>query len=402
MPPSPPAISPARLHKLVTAQADPLLALELVNVTSPTTTPHPATLHALLLGLSRRRDHLPHALALLRRLPSPPSPRLLLPLLLSVLRLRRPPHLFLSTFNTLFVAGPSPLSLHPQLLLRLLSALSSTAAYFPSALHLLRLVSSRLPLPAPLVLASHNLLIEAAARSGHLAVSLSLFHRLRSLHVSPDAHTYRMLTQSLCRRGQVRTATTLLDEMLHRGIPADPLAYTTVLNALCRKKQLREAYRLLCLMRGRGVSPDIVHYNTVIVGMCREGRPLDACKVIGDMTDSGCIPNAASYAAVVNGLCVSGLFDKAETYLEDMMGKGIVPHFSVFHSVIKGCCTVGKVEEAARMMSRMLDLGMPPHVETWSSVISSICNDEDYVEVILLQMMKGRGRCPNTISGSTL
>lgn len=123
--------------------------------------------------------------------------------------------------------------------------------------------------------------------------------------------------------------------------------------------------------------------------------------VVGEVTDSGCIPNAASYAAVVNGLCVSGLFHKAETYLEDMVGKGIVPHFSVFHSVIKGCCTVGKVEEAARMMSRMLDLGMPPHVETWSSVISSVCNDEDYVEVILLQVMKGRGRCSNTISRST-
>jgi pentatricopeptide repeat protein len=135
--------------------------------------------------------------------------------------------------------------------------------------------------------------------------------------------------------------------------------------------------------------------------MCREGRPLDACKVIGDMLDSGCIPNVASYAAVVNGLCVSGLFDKAEVYLEDMVGKGIVPHFSVFHSVIKGCCTVGKVEEAARMMSRMLELGMPPHVETWSSVISSVCSDEDYVEVVLLQMMKGRQSCSNMMSRST-
>ncbi|XP_039796136.1 pentatricopeptide repeat-containing protein At4g01400, mitochondrial-like [Panicum virgatum] len=327
--PSPPAISPARLHKLVTSQPDPLLALELVNVTSPTTTPHPATLHSLLLRLARRRDHLPHALALLRRLPDPPSPRLLLPVLLAVLRLRRPPQLFLSTFNSLFVSGPSPLPLHPQLLLRLLSVLSSTASHFLSALHLLRLVSSRLPLPSPLVLASHNLLIEAAARSGHVAVSLSLFHRIRSLNVSPDADSYRILTQSLCRKAQVRTAATLLDEMLHRGIPADPLAYTTVLNALCRKKQLLEAYRLLCLMRGRGVSPDIVHYNTVIVGMCREGRPLDACKVVGDMVESGCTPNAATYVTLVNGLCVSGLYEKAETYLVDMVGKGLVPHFCV-------------------------------------------------------------------------
>lgn len=399
--PTPPAISPARLHKLVTSQQDPLLALELVTVTSPTTTPHPATLHSLLLRLARRRDHLPHALALLRRLSSPPSPRLLLPLLLAVLRLRWPPQLFLSTFNSLFVSGPSPLPLHPQLLLRLLGALSSTPSHFPSALHLLRLVSSRLPLPAPLVLASHNLLIDAAARSGHVAVSLSLFHRLRSLHVSPDADTYRILTQSLCRKAQVRTAATLLDEMLHRGIPADPLAYTTVLNALCRKKQLREAYRLLCLMRGRGVSPDIVHYNTVIVGMCREGRPLDACKVVRDMVESGCAPNAVTYATVVNGLCVSGLYDKAKAYLVDMVGKGLVPHFSVFHSVIKGCCTVGKVEEAAQLMSWMLDLGVVPHVESWSSVIRCVCNDEDCIEAELLQMV-GRQCGSNTISSSTL
>lgn len=400
-PPAPPPISPARLHKLVTSQSDPLLALELVTVTAPTTAPHPSTLHALALRLSRRREHLPHALALLRRLPSPPSPRILLPLLLSALRLRRQPHLFLSTFNSLFVSGPSPLPLHPELLLRLLSVLSSTASYFPCALHLLRDVSTRLPLPEPLVLASHNLLIEAAARSGHLAVSISLFHRLRSLHVSPNAETYRILTQSLCRRGQVHTAATLLDEMLHRGIPADPLAYTTVLNALCRKKQLREAYRLLCLMRGREVSPDIVHYNTVIVGVCREGRPLDACKVFGDMRESGCAPNAVTYTAVVNGLCVNGLYDKAEAYLDDMLGKGLLPHFSVFHSVIKGCCAVGKVNEAAGMMTRMLDLGMVPHAETWSSVIRSVCSDEDNVEVVLLQVMKGIKHRSNINSRST-
>lgn len=400
-PPAPPPISPARLHKLVTSQTDPLLALELITVTAPTTAPHPSTLHALALRLSRRREHLPHALALLRRLPSPPSPRILLPLLLSALRLRRQPHLFLSTFNSLFVSGPSPLPLHPELLLRLLSVLSSTASYFPCALHLLRDVSTRLPLPEPLVLASHNLLIEAATRSGHLAVSISLFHRLRSLHVSPNAETYRILTQSLCRRGQVHTAATLLDEMLHRGIPADPLAYTTVLNALCRKKQLREAYRLLCLMRGREVSPDIVHYNTVIVGMCREGRPLDACKVFRDMRESGCAPNAVAYTAVVNRLCVSGLYDKAEAYLDDMLGKGLLPHFSVFHSVIKGCSAVGKVNEAAGMMTRMLDLGMVPHAETWSSVIRSVCSDEDNVEVVLLQVMKGIKHRSNINSRST-
>ncbi|GJM99352.1 hypothetical protein PR202_ga16443 [Eleusine coracana subsp. coracana] len=400
--PSPPPISPARLHKLVSSQPDPLLALELVTVTSPTTTPHPATLHSLLLRLARRRDHLPHALALLRRLPAPPSPRLLLPLLLAVLRLRRPPDLFLSTFSSLFVSGPNPLPLHPQLFLRLLSTLSSSASHFPSALHLLRLVSSRLPLPAPLVLASHNLLIDAAARSGHIAVSLSLFHRLRSLHVPPDAHTYRILTQSLCRKAQVGTAAKLLDEMLHRGIPADPLAYTTVLNALCRKKQLREAYRLLCLMRGRGVSPDIVHYNTIVVGMCREGRPLDACKIIRDMEDSRCTPNAATYATLVSGLCVSGLYDKAQAYLEDMVVKGFEPHFSVFHSVIKGYCSVGKVEDAVQILSRMLDLGVVPHVESWSSVIRSMCNDEDNIEALVLPLVTGRRHISNTISSRAL
>nr|TKW34289.1 LOW QUALITY PROTEIN: hypothetical protein SEVIR_2G296700v2 [Setaria viridis] len=381
--PSPPAISPARLHKLVTLQPDPLLALELVTFTSPTTTPHlpRSTLSCSASPVVGTTYPTP----LLRRLSSPPSPRLLLPLLLAVLRLRRPPQLFLSTFNSLFVSGPSPLPLHPQVLIRLLGVLSSTASHFPSALHLLRLVSSRLPLPAPLVLASHNLLIEAAARSGHVAVSLSLFHRLRSLHVSPDADTYRILTQSLCRKAQVRTAATLLDEMLHRGIPADPLAYTTVLNALCRKKQLREAYRLLCLMRGRGVSPDIVHYNTVIVGMCREGRPLDACKVVGDMVDSGCTPNAATYATLVNGLCVSGLYEKAEAYLVDMV-------------VIKGYCGVGKVEEAAQIMTWMLDLGVAPHVESWSSVIRCVCNDEDCVEAVLLQLVTGRRHGSSTSS----
>lgn len=98
---------------------------------------------------------------------------------------------------------------------------------------------------------------------------------------------------------------------------------------------------------------------------------------------------------------MSGLYDKAEAYLDDMLGKGLLPHFSVFHSVIKGCCAVGKVNEAAGMMTRMLDLGMVPHAETWSSVIRSVCSDEDNVEVVLLQVMKGIKHLSNINSRST-
>ncbi|KAL5201192.1 hypothetical protein ABZP36_035546 [Zizania latifolia] len=261
MVPAPPAISPARLHKLVTSQSNSFLALELVTVTSP--------------------------------------------------------------MNSLFVSGPSPLPLHPQLLLRLLSVLSSTGSYFPSVRHLRR------PLRAP------------------RRVTLPLlFHRLRSLHVSPNSKTYRILTQSLCRQGQVRKAATLLDEMLHRGIPADPLAAG-------------------------------IHH--------RAERPHPSAARSSFERLAAC---CASSEAVVSQLT---LYTTTQLSSDCAVRDG---HWM----------PASKVEEAARMMIRMFEFGMAQHVEIWSSVMRSNCNDDDNAGVVFVasdERKKAVLKASNTNSRNT-
>ncbi|RWW12242.1 hypothetical protein GW17_00024097 [Ensete ventricosum] len=370
--PSLPSIgSPARIHKLIAAQSDPLLAKEIFEVASslrPDLPLHPSSLHSLILKLARA-GHLYAASALLRRLPSP-SPALLSSVFHAFSRHRRP-DLALSAFRRILSSPSSPL--RPKLFRRLLSALAAHPSSLPVALSLLKSSAS---FGVPHSVRAHNVLIHAFARSGNVAVAYSLFNRIFTVGLAPDVTSYRILMQALCRKSQVGTANDLLDDMLNKGYVPDSLTYTTLLNSLCRKKRLHLAYKMLCRMKVRGCNPDIIHYNTVIVGFCREGRLLDACKVIEDMPDNGCLPNLVSYTTLIHGLCSRGLYDQGHGYLEVMVGKGLVPHFSVFHALVKGLCSVGKVAEACRVLETMLTKEVAPHVETWDLLVAGVCDDD--------------------------
>ncbi|XP_042407278.1 pentatricopeptide repeat-containing protein At4g01400, mitochondrial-like [Zingiber officinale] len=383
-PPMPSIGSPARIHRLIAAQADPLLAKEIFDVASslrPDLPLRPSSLHSLILKLARG-GHFSASSSLLRRLPSP-SPALLSSLFLTFSRLGRP-DLALYTFRRL-VSSPSPSTPpRPKLFRRLLSALAAHPSSLPSALSLLKSSPS---FGVPHSVRAHNVLIHAFARTGNVAVAYSLFNRLFALDLAPDTSTYRILMQALCRKSQVSTACNLLDDMLNKGYTPDALTYTTLLNSLCRKKRLREAYKLLCRMKVRGCNPDIVHYNTLIVGLCRQGRPLDACKVLEDMPDKGCFPNLVSYSTLIHGLCAQGQYDQGLAYLELMLSKELVPHFSVAHALVKGLCSVGKVEEACRVMEATLRHGVAPHVDTWDLVVAGVCDDDmeqlmDYIRKV--------------------
>ncbi|WOK95162.1 hypothetical protein Cni_G03869 [Canna indica] len=375
--------SPARIHKLIAAQSDPLLAKEIFEVASslrPDLPIRSTSHHSLILKLARA-GHFSAALSLLRRLPSP-SPALLSSLFLAFSRLRRP-DLALSAFRRLLASPSSPP--RPKLFRRLLSALAAHSSSLPAALSLLKSCSS---FGVPHSVRAHNVLIHAFARAGNVAVAYSLFNRIFTLGLAPDVTTYRILMQALCRKSQVGTASDLFEDMLNKGYVPDSLAYNTLLNSLCRKKRLHEAYKMLCRMKVRGCNPDIIHYNTVIVGLCREGKPLDACKVIEDMPDNGCLPNLVSYTTVIHGLCSRGLYEQAHGYLEVMVGKGLIPHFSAFHALVKGFCSVGKTEEACKVLETMLLKGVAPHVETWDLIVAGICDDDreklgDYVRKMI-------------------
>ncbi|KAI8546280.1 hypothetical protein RHMOL_Rhmol07G0105000 [Rhododendron molle] len=385
-----PPPSPSQIHKLISSQHDPLLALEIFNLstsTHPTLRHPPSTFHSLIIKLARHRHFsLMHNLLSLLHSQNHPVPPSLLSHLLRIYSRFDLPEQALTTFHTSVLRlNAKPLPRHLNLLLQLLA---SRRHLLRPAFDLFKTAQDRYCVTPNAK--SYNILMRAFCLNGDLSVAYSLFNQMPKRDVVPDVESYRILMQGLCRNSQVNRAVDLLGDMLNKGFVPDTLSYTTLLNSLCRKKKLKEAYKLLCRMKVKGCNPDIVHYNTVIVGFCREGRALDACKVLEDMPSNGCLPNLVSYRSLVAGLCRQGLYDEAENYVKEMMSKGFSPHFSVFHAMIKGFCNVGKVEEACGLLGTMLNLGESPHVDTWMEIIPRICEVDEMVRMksVLEEILK--------------
>ncbi|KAG5566101.1 hypothetical protein RHGRI_001889 [Rhododendron griersonianum] len=381
---------PSQIHKLISSQHDPLLALEIFNLstsTHPTLRHPPSTFHSLIIKLARHRHFsLMHNLLSLLHSQNHPVPPSLLSHLLRIYARFDLPKQALTTFHTSVLRlNAKPLPRHLNLLLQLLA---SRRHLLLPAFDLFKSAQDRYCVTPNTK--SYNILMRAFCLNGDLSVAYSLFNQMPKRDVVPDVESYKILMQGLCRNSQVNRAVDLLGDMLNKGFVPDTLSYTTLLNSLCRKKKLKEAYKLLCRMKVKGCNPDIVHYNTVIVGFCREGRAFDACKVLEDMPSNGCLPNLVSYRSLVAGLCRQGLYDEAENYVKEMMSKGFSPHFSVFHAMIKGFCNVGKVEEACGLLGTMLNLGESPHVDTWMEIIPRICEVDEMVRMrsVLEEILK--------------
>lgn len=385
-PPPPPSskspvglVSPARVHKLIASQSDPLLAKEIFDLASK----HPgfrhsyASYHALILklGQSRQFSLMRRLLSRLRSEPYQVCPDLLA----NVIQIYGDADLPQEALNTFYSVLRPDYNFQPshRHLNRLLEALVAHRTLLRTALDAF-VTAGRYGVNQNTK--SYNILMRAFCLNGDLSIAYRLFNEMFKKDIVPDVESYRIMTQGLCRRRQVNGAVDLLEDMLNKGFVPDALTYTTLLNSLCRKTKLKEAYKLLCRMKVKGCNPDIVHYNTVILGFCRKGRALEACKILKDMPENGCLPNLVSYRTLVSGLCDRGMLEEASSYMQEMISKGFSPHFSVLHAVVKGFCSVGKIEEACGILGEMLKHGEAPHIETWLLLIPRICEDDEMVQ----------------------
>ncbi|KAL9234592.1 hypothetical protein vseg_009447 [Gypsophila vaccaria] len=367
--------SPSKIHKLISAQSDALLAKEIFDLASqqPGFRHSYPTFHSLILklGNSRHFSFMEDVLTQLKQHRFRTAPGLF-SRVICIYGDAHLPEKALSLFYKINEYNCQPTSKQLNHVLGIL--LAASRSFLRPAYDVFRVAHKFGVEPN---LKSYNLLMRAFCYNDQISIAYKLFNEMFTRDVMPDVESYRILMQALCRKSQVTKAVDLLDDMLNKGFVPDTLSYTTLLNSLCRKKKLREAYKLLCRMKVKGCNPNITHYNTVVLGMCREGRAFDAIKVLDDMDLNGCLPNLESYRTLVGGLVDQGMYDEARKYMKEMMSKEFSPHFSIAHGLIKGLCNVGRVDDACEVLVELLKHREAPHVGTWEEVVPKILEVEE-------------------------
>ncbi|XP_013631644.1 PREDICTED: pentatricopeptide repeat-containing protein At1g02060, chloroplastic [Brassica oleracea var. oleracea] len=219
-----------------------------------------------------------------------------------------------------------------------------------------------------------NTLIKSYADAGLLHESLSLFHTMKKMGVSPSLVTFNTLLSILLKRGRTGMALDLFREMRRTyGVKPDCYTFNILINGFCKNSMVAQAFRVFKDME---CVPDLVTYNTIIDGLCRAGKVNTAHNVLKGMVKRGVVePNVVSYTTLVRGYCMNREVDKALALFREIDK----PNAVSFNTLIKGLSEAQRFDEIKEVLRTS---AFAPDRCTFNVLIKAHCDGGDLDEAM--------------------
>nr|VDD15284.1 unnamed protein product [Brassica rapa] len=220
-----------------------------------------------------------------------------------------------------------------------------------------------------------NTLIKSYADAGLLHESLSLFHTMKEMSITPSPITFNTLLSILLKRGKTGMALDLFHEMRRTyGVSPDAYTFNILINGFCKNSMVAEAFRVFKDMR---FDPDLVTYNTIIDGLCRAGKVNTARNVLNGMVKRGVVPpNVVSYTTLVRGYCMKHEVDKALALFREIDE----PNDVSFNTLIKGLSEARRFDEIKEVLRA--SSAFAPDRCTFNVLIKAHCDGGDLDEAV--------------------
>uniref|UniRef100_A0A0E0AID8 Auxin efflux carrier component n=1 Tax=Oryza glumipatula TaxID=40148 RepID=A0A0E0AID8_9ORYZ len=336
--------------------------------------------------------------SLVRRRPSPSSPRLHPKLLLDFFYWSSPqlapsapaPDAFAHLAMSL-CAG-SLFNLANGLLIKMIRAYPSPPVVLASIHRALSDSGHR----SPAVL---DVLVDTYKKSGRVQDAAEVVLMMRDLGLAPSIRCCNALLKDLLRADAMALLWKVREFMVGAGISPDVYTYSTLIEAYCKVREFDTAKKVLVEMRERGCGLNTVTYNVLIAGLCRSGAVEEAFGFKKDMEDYGLVPDGFTYGALINGLCKSRRSNEAKALLDEMSCAELKPNVVVYANLIDGFMREGNADEAFKMIKEMVAAGVQPNKITYDNLVRGLCKmgQMDRASLLLKQMVRDSHR-PDTIT----
>lgn len=265
-----------------------------------------------------------------------------------------------------------------------------------------------------------NSMILGYSRSSESEKSLSVYTKMRSIGVEPNARTFSVLVKAcgfLSLLGQVH------GQIVRFGHGCDVYVTSSVVSGYSRFGEMELAR---CVFDER-VEKNVVCWTSLLSGYCSNGLINDARQVFDEMPER----NDVSFSAMVSGYVRNGCFYEAiQLFRELKTCSSVNLNGSLLVSVLNACASVGAFEEGKGIHLFMdkngfeyeLELGTAlidfyakcgciedaqeifskmPHkdVTAWSAMISGLAvNGENKSGLQLFTKMEEKGPEPNSVT----
>lgn len=283
-------------------------------------------------------------------------------------------------------------------------------------------------------LSMDNALIKGFCMAGKVEEATTLFHKMLSKGLLPDAEIYDILVQGFSRGNNLRKVWEFLGVMIRRNFNLSISTYRKLVCLMCVDGRVDHALSLKELMLDQSKLHDIIIYNILVFYLFSTGNSFLVNNVLDDLQEKKFIPDEVTYnflvygfsrckdvtntvhylsamiskelmpsnrslRAAITNLCDTRELEKTLELSRKMELKGWVHDSTVQNAIVEGLLSDGRLQEAETFLDRLVEKCLIPEDINYDNLIKSFClRGRLKKAVTLLDIMLKKGKLPNSTS----
>ncbi|KAK2993069.1 hypothetical protein RJ640_025724 [Escallonia rubra] len=240
-------------------------------------------------------------------------------------------------------------------------------------------------------LASWTAMICGTAHNGEWLQALSLFSRMRSQRIQPDAVILAALLPS-CGRMEAKPAGIALQGCAVRsGFESDLFLTNALMDMYCKCGDTSEAFFVFVNM----VCKDVISWSTLIAGYSQNSQYRESLEMYLEMERSGVKTNAIIAASVLPGFAKLKLLRRGKEMHTYILKQGFECDVVIGTALVDMYSTCGSYREAEHIFQMMSNRD----ITIWNSIIAGHASNEDYASAFtIFRRIWGSKLKPNFIT----
>ncbi|KAF5194158.1 Pentatricopeptide repeat-containing protein [Thalictrum thalictroides] len=223
-------------------------------------------------------------------------------------------------------------------------------------------------------LVSWTAMITGYAQNGRPNEALSLFRRMETARMRPDAVTMTSVISASGQLGGSELAHWVESYVDREGVERNEIVLTALLDMHAKCGNIEEACRLFEEIP----CPDVFPYSALITGLASHGHGSKALNVFQRMQDEGVEPDYITFVGVLTACSHAGLVEDGLRFWESMVKDyRIEPGGDHYACLIDMLGRAGKLDEAHEMVKGM---PMGPNAGALGSLLAA-CKTYGNIEI---------------------
>ncbi|KAI3704746.1 hypothetical protein L1987_74973 [Smallanthus sonchifolius] len=225
-----------------------------------------------------------------------------------------------------------------------------------------------------------------------LEKSVSMYDRMRGMHLVPSLSCYHTLVDYLVHRNESKLLFQVYGDMVDMvlesrnlikkthvyGIKPSFLVLDAIASGYCEKKDYDD---LMSLFIELNCFPDVIVGNKIMHSICQNLGVEEAFEFLKELEHLGFTPDAITFGILIGWSCKEGHLKNAFLCLSNVLSRGLKPHKYSYNAIISACFKHGMWNHANDIVLEMEDECVTLDMSTFRVLLAGYCKNRRFDEV---------------------